>query len=236
MVRSIILVQSCTFGVQSSSLRFDSLVPPKDGMSAFEAGFPKRLLLFALVVGGLVNAEAQRGAITVPRNLSQLIARAATVVQGRVSYAREESHPRYHNLHSIVVTVLVEDVWKGAAGKSLTFRQFIWDPRDSADRAGYREGEELVLFLSHQTSAGFTSPVGLEQGRFRVLRDSAGATVVVNGANNNGLFDGMQEIATAAQFSPRARRAMAPKQLGPVPLDVLKELVRGFSASEASAK
>jgi hypothetical protein len=206
-------------------------------MSAFGAGFPKSLLLFALVVvGALVNAEAQRGAITVPRNLSQLTARAATVVQGRVSFAREEPHPRYHNLRSVVVTVLVEDVWKGAAGKSLTFRQFIWDPRDSADRAGYREGQELVLFLNHQTSAGFTSPVGLEQGRFRVLRDSAGATVVVNGANNNGLFDGMQEIATAPQFSPRARRAMAPKQLGPVPLDVLKELVRGFSASEASAK
>jgi hypothetical protein len=36
------------------------------------------------------------------------------------------------------------------------------------------EGEELLLFLSATSSAGLRIPVGLAQGKFRVVRDSAG--------------------------------------------------------------
>src|ERR1043166_3597559 len=148
------------------------------------------LSLFLFAILQVPDASAQRGAITLPRNLTQLTSRAATVVHGRVIYAQVQAHPQYQNLSSVVVAISVEDVLKGAAGKTLTFRQFIWDPRDRADAGGYREGEEFVLFLNHVTPAGFTSPVGLEQGRFRVLRGANGDPTVGNGANNKALFHG----------------------------------------------
>jgi hypothetical protein len=184
------------------------------------------------------NLRAQRGAITLPRNLTQLTSRAATVVRGRVIYARVQAHPQYRNLSSVVVVISVEDVLKGAASQSLTFRQFIWDPRDRGDRAGYQEGQEVVLFLNRVTSAGFTSPVGMEQGRFRVLLSSTGESMVVNGANNDGLFQGTEALSATPELSSRARRMVArsPGQGGPVPLSVLTELVHTLANTGGEAR
>ena len=122
-------------------------------------------LLIACAPGTL----AQDGAITLPLNLAEMTTRAALIVHARVTFAHVEPHPQYHNLASVVVTMSALDVLKGTTGKQVTFRQFIWNPRDIADRAGYKEGDELVLFLNRVTPAGFTSPVGLQQGRFRVV-------------------------------------------------------------------
>ena len=58
-----------------------------------------------LVLGADPSLRAQRGAITLPRNIIQLTDRAAMIVHGRVVYAHVEPHPRYHNLDSIIVTM-----------------------------------------------------------------------------------------------------------------------------------
>ncbi len=177
----------------------------------------------------LSNLRAQRGAVTLPRNLIQLTSRSVTIVRGHVTYARVAAHPQYHNLSSVVVAISVQDVLKGTAGKTLTFRQFIWDPRDRADRAGYREGDELLLFLNPVTAAGFTSPVGLEQGRFRVLRGADSEPVVVNGAQNTLLLQGAEGLSVAPGLSARAKRILVARSQGeggPIPLDVLRELVQ----------
>jgi hypothetical protein len=197
-------------------------------MLPFQVDIRKVLpLCLFLVLSFFLDAHAQRGAVTLPRNLVQLTDRAATVVHGRVTYAHVEPHPQYHNLSSVVVTLSVEEILKGTAGAILTFRQFIWDPRDWADRAGYQEGEDLVLFLNRVTAAGFTSPVGLEQGRFRVLRSAHGEPVVVNGLNNTALFQGTQVLSAAPGLSPMARRTVARPagQAGPIHLSVLREIV-----------
>lgn len=196
------------------------------------------LLWSVLVLDFLPNAQAQRGAITVPRDLVQLTDRAARVVHGRVIYARVEAHPQYRNLSSVLVVMSVADVLKGKAAKTLTFRQFIWDPRDRADRAGYRQGEELVLFLNRVTAAGFTSPVGLEQGRFRVLRKAVGEPMVLNGAGNNALFQGARALSIAPKLSLKARQTLARNttKAGPIPLDVLREVVHTVVAELEEAQ
>ena len=52
----------------------------------------------------------------------------------------------------------------------------------------YRVGSEYLLFLNPTSALGLTSPIGLEQGRFHVLRDRQGRMLAVNGAGNANLF------------------------------------------------
>lgn len=187
------------------------------------------LALFSVVA--LPLAQAQHGAIVLPRNLAQLSGRANIVVLGRVIEAHSEPHPKYQNLESVVVTLSVEEVIKGKTGRTLTFRQFVWDPRDRSDRLGYRPGDNVLLFLNHETTAGFTSPVGLEQGRFLVLSGPGGSKTVLNGASNRGLSIGMQGLFEVSGLSARARQALAvpPDKMGPLQLDVAREIVRTFA-------
>jgi hypothetical protein len=188
------------------------------------------LALFSVVVA-LPLAQAQRGAIVLPRNLAQLSGRVNIVVRGHVLQAHSEPHPKYQNLESVVVTLSVEEVLKGTTGKILTFRQFVWDPRDRSDRLGYRAGEEVLLFLNHTTTAGFTSPVGLEQGRFLVLSSPSAGVTVLNGAGNRGLSFGMLGLSGASRLSARARQVLAvpPDKTGHLQLDVVREIVRAFA-------
>jgi len=47
---------------------------------------------------------------------------------------------------------------------------------------------ELLLFLNPVSTYGLTSPVGLDQGRFRVVSDDKGNRYALNGRGNLGLF------------------------------------------------
>jgi hypothetical protein len=172
------------------------------------------------------NASAQRGAQTIPADLDDLVQTAAIIVRGTVVSASVEPHPEFPNLRTVVVTVSVARVLKGPATATYTFRQFIWDAQDADDAAGYRKAGELLLFLNPVSPYGLTSPVGLAQGRFRVIRDSHGKKSVMNGHANVGLFH--QVVSKAASkgvaLSPQARAMMA-KPSGQVPLAVLEDTV-----------
>jgi len=125
---------------------------------------------------GYVTSYSERSARTVPVGLDQLTQRAQTIVRGSAVSAVVEPHPQFKNLLTVVVSVRVDQTLKGAPQKTLTFRQYIWDQRDRLGAAGYRKGEELILLLGPVSQYGLTSPVGLEQGRFRVLRDAKGTS------------------------------------------------------------
>jgi len=174
-----------------------------------------------------VLAQAQRGALTVPQNLGELVEEAATIVRGRVVSARVEPHPQLQNLHTVVVTLRVERTLKGESGETFTFRQFIWDVRDRSNAAGYRKGQHLLLLMIKPSVHGLSSPAGLEQGRFRIERGPEGKDVAMNGAANAGLF---AELETAlskqgAQLpAPLAARAQQHTS-GAVPLEDLEEII-----------
>ena len=128
--------------------------------------------LLALVASALAAAPAlaQRGALTLPRNLSQLVEGSADIVRGTVMSARVEKHPQLPHLDTIVVTLRVDETIKGAPAKTYTFRQYIWDIRDREDRAGYFKGQSYLLLMNAPSRFGLTSPVGMDQGRFRLKR------------------------------------------------------------------
>src|SRR6202040_168064 len=105
-------------------------------------------------------------------------------------------------------------------------RQFVWDARDVADAAGYRKAGELLVFLNPVSPYGFTSPVGLDQGRFRIVRDSKGKAFALNGRDNIGLFDQVlsQAASRGIAFSKQTQTMMV-KPAGKVPLESFEDAI-----------
>lgn len=191
------------------------------------------LLLALLLAFDVQQAVAQRGALTSPRSLAQLTEQADHIVRGRVISARVEPHPQLKNLSTVVITMSVDETLKGRAAKTLEFRQFIWDIRDQLDSARYSKGQELLLMLGPVSEYGLTSPVGLEQGRFRIVRDNQGNAVAVNGRGNAGLFANVEARAQARglKLSPAATRLVRRGKAGAVPLADLEDAVRTFAGA-----
>lgn len=190
------------------------------------------LLLLACVVAAPV--WAQRGALTVPRNLDQLTDRAADIVRGTVVSARLEKHPELTNLDTVVVTLRVRETLKGFAEGTFTFRQYIWDIRDTLDAAGYRKGQDMLLLLIAPSPYGLSSPAGMDQGRFRIERDRSGREIAVNGAGNMRLFDGLRAEAEkeGVALSSSQMSLIAKHRAGPLELRELTALIRDFAKSE----
>lgn len=184
-------------------------------------------VLFAMPVA------AQRGALTVPRNLDQLTDRASDIVRGVVVSAHVEKHPELGNLDTVVVTLRLTDTLKGSAQGSFTFRQFIWDVRDRQDAAGYRKGQDLLLLMIAPSRYGLSSPAGLEQGRFHIERDRKGREVAINGAGNFKLFDGLDAgTKSAVALSSGQASLVAKHRKGPVEAAELTSMIRAFAGSD----
>jgi hypothetical protein len=186
------------------------------------------LLSFCLVVG----AQAQRGAQTKLRGLDELTSEATQIVRGTVVSAHVEPHPTYTNLMTVVVKFRVDKTIKGAAGKQLEFRQFVWDVRDFKDDAIYRRGDSMVLLLGTVSPNGLRSPVGLGQGRFRIQKDAAGQQIALNESGNVGLFrtTSAQTIASQMRLSAHAMQMAKENRGGPMRLDDLETVIQGFAA------
>ncbi|MFL6304193.1 MAG: hypothetical protein ACJ72H_11680 [Candidatus Sulfotelmatobacter sp.] len=175
-------------------------------------------------------AYAQRGARTAPRSLDRLSQEADLIVRGSVVSARVEPHPQFKNLSTVVVSFAVDETLKGAAKKTIEFRQFIWDIRDKLDSARYAKGSEMLLMLGPVSAYGLRSPVGLEQGRFRILRDSAGKVTALNGTGNLGLLNIPQsKVQSKAAVSSRTAALVRQKPQGALPLADLEEAIRTFA-------
>ncbi len=197
-------------------------------------GWPKVLAAVLLLACLSAPAQAQRGAQTRPRALDQLAQEAELIVRGQVVSTRVEPHPQLKNLMTVVVSMDVQETLKGRSQKRIQFRQYIWDIRDQLDAAKYLKGENLILMLGPVSPYGLTSPVGLEQGRFRVQRDSSGQPVAVNGRGNLGLFAATEQRARAQGLTLPPRTAALVRQAhpGPVRLADLEEAIRTFAKAK----
>ena len=177
-------------------------------------------------------AAGQRGALTASRNLDDLSAEAGVIVRGRIVSTRVEPHPQFAALWTVVVTLQVDEAIKGQIGNSYSFRQFIWDPRDRQDAAGYQKGQRLLLLLTAPNSNGLSSPVGLEQGLFHLSTDTVGSVYATNGRNNVGLLSGVASRAAAKgiRLAPRSEALVSAPRQGPLALDDLLTLIRQLAS------
>jgi len=195
----------------------------------FPVRFADPACSLVLVLFFAASVFAQSGAYTAPADLDQLVQSAKTVVRVRVMSARVEPHPQFSNLQTVVVTLAVTKVLKGEAASTLTFRQFLWDARDVPVFAEYKRAGELLLFLNPVSPYGLTSPVGLEQGRFRILQDAKGNRYALNGRGNLGLFDQVTNKASSRGVAlSKQVREMLSKSGGRVPLDALEDAIQAL--------
>jgi hypothetical protein len=194
----------------------------------------QRFLALVVACAAMAPAFAQRGAMTLPRNLDQLTDRASDIVRGTVISAHVEKHPELTNLDTVVVTLRVRDTLKGNASGTYTFRQYIWDMRDRSDAAGYRKGQDLLLLMISPSRYGLSSPAGLDQGRFRIERDKSGREIAVNGTGNARLFEGLRAAVEkqGATLSAGQSSLIAKHRQGPIALDQLMDLVRAFASDD----
>jgi len=190
-------------------------------------------LVFLLAAFLVPSLFAQRGALTVQRNLAELTDRADVILRGQVVEARVERHPQLRNLNTVVVSVRVKEVLKGNAPATYTFRQYIWDMRDRFDNAGYRKGEQMLLLMNRPSQFGLTSPVGMEQGRFRIAHDPSGKLMAVNGRGNAGLFTNVQPQMQARKITLSAAASkMLLTRSGAVRAEELSEVIRGLAGKK----
>lgn len=185
----------------------------------------------AIVWACLIStAQAQQASTSIHRNIAALTDEASIVIHGRIMSAKVEPDPNFANLTTVLVTMNVNDVLKGSADKTFSFRQFVWDFRQRTNTAGYVKGQEMLLFLRAPSRYGLSSPAGLEQGRFIVQRDAAGKAVVINGIGNQGLLDNLGQGAKVRGIVLPAASAKNKSTSGNgMGLDNFKQIVRAFA-------
>ena len=194
--------------------------------------------LLVFCIGSLIlasSAFSQSNAITLPRNLGDLVSESQVVVLGWVTGVTLEPHDQLKNLMTVVVTLQVEETLKGENLKTLTFRQAVIDKRDQQQHMGYRTGQHVLLLLISPSRFGLTSPAGLEQGRFHIAPLGAGKLGATNGFGNAGLFRGLnsQLQAEGIRVTSEVHEMITKPTTAPVSLEHLKSLIRTMAATDS---
>ena len=206
----------------------------------------RRLCRLSLSVGGFLplffslsspnSAFSQSNAVTLPRNLAQLVGESDSIIQGRVTSVSLEPHPQLSKLLMVVVTLQVEETLQGQNTGTYTFRQAVIDKRDQQQKMRYRVGQHLLLAMIRPSAFGLNSPAGMQQGRFEITLGPDGKARAVNGAANAGLFRGMdsQLKDLRPQVSPKTLEMFDQQKWGAVGLEDLKTVIRTLTPGKTT--
>ena len=135
--------------------------------------------LFVALFALLPTAQA---ASVLPLYLEQMIDTAATAFEGTCTGNRVERDPATQ-LVVTYTTFQVTDVLKGSVAGTYTIKQVGGTMPDTGLQyrvsgvPTFAPGQDYVVFLAGVSSAGFSSPIGLSQGRFSIRTDASGRHV-----------------------------------------------------------
>lgn len=182
----------------------------------------KRLFL-ACVLGFALALPAAATSI-LPLFLDEIVDQAASAFEGTVTQNRSERDAQTGMIVTYT-TFQVHDVMKGRVGATHTVKQIGGEL--PAEGVGFKVesvptftvGQSYVVFFAGVSPLGFSSPIGLAQGRFTVLPQGS----VTNGRDFKELTARMapQGLPKAAQAKLGAAGAV--RELG---LEEFKSLVR----------
>lgn len=179
--------------------------------------------LIACLLGLALTGPA--GATSVlPLQLDEIIDTATVAFQGTCTGNRTERETQT-NLVVTYTTFAVKDVLKGAVQATHVIKQI--GGKMPAGELSFRVdgvptfvvGEDYVVLLAGVSAAGFSSPIGLAQGKFTVLQDASGQRVS-NGRDFREMTAGMPSVVLPGVLAGATT---------PVPhlgLDEFKQLVR----------
>jgi len=179
----------------------------------------------------LVSCALQAQFLVKQVNLAYLTQRADVIVHGHVTEVVHETLPDYPNLYTIRVTLSVDDMMRGPAGKTYTFREILVGLRTKEGKQNYQTGQHLLLFMPSPSKYGLSSPIGHEQGRFHIFQNDSGSSMVINETANVGLFNNVALAASSAgqKLTPNQLNVAATKR-GPVQLNDFVSLVKNLSS------
>jgi len=194
----------------------------------------RRALCTVCTLVTLGMSTASLATTILPLDLAALTSAADRVFKGTVVAMRSGRDGR--GLPATWTTFEVEESLKGTLPRRLEIKQ-ICTEAPLADGAIYRVpalpryqvGDEVILFLHPDSTAGFTSPVGLGQGRFRIHHGHGAATAENDVGNVN-----LQAPARAAfaRGALGAGTAAAPAHaVAPISLDDLTGKIRALAGA-----
>lgn len=171
-----------------------------------------------------------RAASVVPLYLDEIIDTATVAFEGTCLGNRSERDP-LTNLVVTYTTFSVREVLKGGVGTTYTIKQIGGSLPD--DNIRYRvegvpkftAGEDYVVFLAGVSAAGFSSPIGLAQGRFRV----EGAPAARKVANGRDFKDLTARMSSHVPQRALDRMVNTPGAAKDMDLDDFKALVRAHT-------
>lgn len=184
----------------------------------------KRLFLaFLLALAAVFPAAATS---VLPVDLDQLVANSAVTFEGTCTENRTGRDPTT-NLVVTYTTFAVHDVLKGDAGATYEIKQIggaipggLTYRVDGVPK--FQPGQDYIVFLPGVSAAGFSSPVGLEQGRF-VVTPTGNGREVANGRDFRDMTAGIPSAELPPSLQQQAKRGGPMRRLD---IDEFKQLVR----------
>jgi hypothetical protein len=191
--------------------------------------FKKIFLAAWLAIAAALPAFATT---VLPLNLGEVIDQATTAFQGTVVDNRSGRDPQTGMLVTFT-TFRVDDVLKGDVPATYTIKQI--GGEDASSNTKFRihgvptftVGQSYVVFMAGVSQAGFSSPIGLTQGRFTIETGDSGLEVG-NGNDFRELTANMPDVELPAQAGEKAQG----KPVRRIGLSDFKQMVRKHAGSK----
>lgn len=184
---------------------------------AEEAGVPKGMLsalLFALLLAvPMLQAEAQVRTL----DLREMVHSSGAIFIGRVIQVHG-GVDRYGDVVTYTTFLVEEPIHNVDLGTAFTIKQFGGETQELATYVThmryFRYGERVLVMLYPESELGFTSPIGLDQGTWRVSDE--GMVQGVTAATLRGVEDLFREQGVEPTPGTIPRTAF---------VDVIKEVI-----------
>ena len=146
-------------------------------------------VLLGIVLGGGLLASGAEAARVRSLGLADMTTRAGRIFVGRCT-ARVVADDAKTGLPVTTYTFIVTEPIKGVHRGPVSFRLPGTPDRPLIPGLSVFEiGEEALLLLYPESEAGFSSAMGLDQGRFRLRRGRDGSARAINGRRNHRLLE-----------------------------------------------
>ncbi|CAH1904808.1 conserved hypothetical protein [Candidatus Nitrotoga sp. HW29] len=185
---------------------------------------PRQFLFTCLL--SLVIVMPARAMSVLPLYLDEIINDAAIAFQGKSL----ENHSERDLQTGLIVTYStfeVQEILKGEVGATHTIKQIggklKGETYQTTGVPTFTVGESYVLFFYGVSAAGFSSPVGLDQGKFTIIPASTGFHVT-NGRDFKEMTLGIPDRLMPPSALIKMRQV--PGSINRLDLDEFKQLVR----------
>lgn len=187
--------------------------------------FILRQFLFACLLGLVISLPAEAMSV-LPLYLDEIVNDAAIAFQGKSLENHSERDPQTNSIVTYS-TFEVQEVLKGEVGATHTIKQIGGKLHGEINQTTgvptFTVGESYILFLYGVSASGFSSPVGLGQGKFNIIPVSTGFHVT-NGRDFKEMTLGIPDHLVPPSAQTKMREAPGPvKRLD---LEEFKQLVR----------